>query len=85
MPFVGWAGSPLDVYLKRYIMDVMNGKQVIKELERNGWLVVRINGSHHMLKREGVTVPVPVPVHGSRDLGIGLIKKIEKQTGVKLT
>jgi len=25
-----------------------------------------------------------VPVHGNKDLGIGLVKKIEKQTGVKL-
>jgi predicted RNA binding protein YcfA (HicA-like mRNA interferase family) len=35
-----------------------------------------------MLKKDGVTVPVPV--HGSKDLGIGLLKKIEEQTGVKL-
>jgi len=28
---------------------------------------------------------VPVPVHGRRELGIGLIRRIEKQTGVKLT
>jgi predicted RNA binding protein YcfA (HicA-like mRNA interferase family) len=28
---------------------------------------------------------VPVPVHGAQDLGIGLLKKIEKQTGVKLS
>ncbi len=28
---------------------------------------------------------VPVPVHGTKDLGIGLLKTIEKQTGVKLT
>ena len=28
---------------------------------------------------------VPVPVHGTRDLGIGLVKAIEKQTDVKLT
>ncbi len=27
---------------------------------------------------------IPVPVHGSNDLGIGLLKTIEKQTGVKL-
>jgi len=26
-----------------------------------------------------------VPVHGSRNIGIGLLQAIEKQTGVKLT
>ena len=27
---------------------------------------------------------VPIPVHGTKDIGIGLLKAIEKQTGVKL-
>ncbi|MCI5147999.1 MAG: type II toxin-antitoxin system HicA family toxin, partial [Candidatus Electrothrix sp. MAN1_4] len=27
---------------------------------------------------------IPVPVHGKKDIGIGLLKAIEKQTGVKL-
>ncbi|CDH46606.1 hypothetical protein BN874_530035 [Candidatus Contendobacter odensis Run_B_J11] len=36
-----------------------------------------------MLKKDSITIPVPV--HGSQDLGIGLLKKIETQTGVKLT
>ena len=59
----------------------MNGKQVIKILEAHGWTQTRVNGSHHMLKKGGVTVPVPV--HGAQDLGMGLLKKIENQTGVK--
>lgn len=60
----------------------MNGKQVIRILERSGWTPARVNGSHHMMRKGSVTVPVPV--HGTRDLGVGLLKKIEKQTGVKL-
>ena len=59
----------------------MNGKQVIKILETHGWTQTRVNGSHHMLKKGGVTVPIPV--YGAQDLGMGLLKKIEKQTGVK--
>jgi predicted RNA binding protein YcfA (HicA-like mRNA interferase family) len=35
------------------------------------------------MEKEGCR-SVPVPVHGNKDLGIGLIKTIEKQTGVKL-
>lgn len=60
----------------------MNGKEVMKELQRNGWVEARVKGSHHMMKKDGITVPVPI--HGSKDIGIGLLKKIEKQTGVKL-
>ena len=63
-------------------MKPMNGKQILKILEVNGWTQTRVNGSHHMMKKGGITVPVPV--HGSQDLGIGLLKKIEKQTRVKL-
>jgi len=48
----------------------MNGKQVIKALQRHGWVVVCIHRSHHLLKKNGITVPVPV--HGTHDHGIGL-------------
>jgi predicted RNA binding protein YcfA (HicA-like mRNA interferase family) len=60
----------------------MNGKQVIKKLESHGWRLVRVKGSHHMMEKEGRTVPIPV--HGSTDIGSGLLAKIERQTGVKL-
>ena len=60
----------------------MNGKEIIKILKTKGWVVTRIRGSHHVLKKG--TVKVPVPVHGKKDIGIGLLKKIEQQTGVKL-
>jgi predicted RNA binding protein YcfA (HicA-like mRNA interferase family) len=63
----------------------MNGKQVIKKLEASGWRLARIDGSHHVMEMDGVQRCVPVPVHGNHDIGIGLLKKIEKQTGVKMT
>ena len=61
----------------------MDGREVVKALQAVGWKEVRISGSHHILQKDGKSVPVPV--HGRRDLGIGLIRRIEKQTGVKLT
>lgn len=42
----------------------------------------RVSGSHHIMGKDGKIVPIPV--HGSTDLGKGLIAKIEKQTGVKM-
>ena len=60
----------------------MNGKQTIAKLKVQGWVVSRINGSHHILTKDGLAVPVPV--HGSRDLGVGLLAAIQRQTGVKL-
>jgi predicted RNA binding protein YcfA (HicA-like mRNA interferase family) len=50
------------------------------------YLTLLTNPGEHgssRLQKDGRSVPVPV--HRGRELGIGLIRKIEKQTGVKLT
>ncbi|MBK9136821.1 MAG: type II toxin-antitoxin system HicA family toxin [Betaproteobacteria bacterium] len=60
----------------------MTGKEVIAKLKAAGWSLDRIHGSHHVLTKDGRAVPVPV--HGNRDLGAGLIAAIQRQTGVTL-
>ncbi len=60
----------------------MTGKEIIKILEKQGWQVLRVNGSHHRMGKDSMRTTVPV--HGKRDIGKGLIAAIEKQTGVKL-
>lgn len=61
----------------------MNSKEIIKRLQADGWYLVATKGSHanykHPLKPGRVTVP-----HPKRDLPIGTLKSIEKQSGVKL-
>lgn len=61
----------------------MNSKEVIKLIEKDGWYEVAQRGSHkqykHAVKNGRVTVP-----HPKRDLPIGTLKSIEKQSGVKL-
>ena len=37
---------------------------------------------HALLTKDGKAVPVPV--HGSRDLGAGLVAALQRQSGVKL-
>lgn len=61
----------------------MNGKQVIKRLEADGFRMLRVSGSHHIMSKDGRKATVPV--HGASDLKIGTLKSIEKQSGVKLT
>jgi len=60
----------------------MNGKQVIAKLKADGWTLARINGSHHVMPKG--TLAVPVPVHGTKDIGPGLVASIARQTGIKL-
>ena len=61
----------------------MNGKQIIAQLKKEGWILIKVEGSHHMMKNLELNKKVPIP-HGSKDIQVGLIKAIEKQTGVKL-
>ncbi|MBU6421772.1 MAG: type II toxin-antitoxin system HicA family toxin [Gammaproteobacteria bacterium] len=61
----------------------MTGKEAIKRLQAAGWRLDRINGSHHIMYKPGYR-PVAVPVHGSRDLGNGLLRSLERATGVKM-
>ena len=60
----------------------MNGKEILKKLKLEGWTVVRIRGSHHIMTKDGKSVPVPV--HGKKDLGKGIVSEIARETGVKL-
>lgn len=58
----------------------MKDKDLLKLLQQNGWNVVRINGSHHVLQKDDMTEVVPV--HG-KDVPTGLLNKILKRTGLK--
>jgi predicted RNA binding protein YcfA (HicA-like mRNA interferase family) len=60
----------------------MTGKQVIKILEKEGWQLLRISGSHHRMIKGNKKVSIPV--HGAKDLKIRTLKSIERDTGVKL-
>lgn len=58
----------------------MKDKDLMKKLLQDGWLLVRINGSHHVLQKED-RIEV-VPVHG-KDVPRGLLEKILKRAGLK--
>jgi predicted RNA binding protein YcfA (HicA-like mRNA interferase family) len=61
----------------------MTGKETVKRLQAAGWNLDRIKGSHHIMRKEGYGT-VAVPVHGNSELGIGLLKNLERVTKVKL-
>ena len=51
-----------------------------KRLEREGWALERVRGSHHVFRnsRTGAIIVLP---HPKKDLGIGLARAIYKQAG----
>lgn len=57
-------------------------KDIIKKLKENDFIEISQKGSHRKFKKG--TISVIVPDHGGKDLGTGLIRKMEKQSGLKL-
>ena len=59
-------------------LPVISGKDLIKFLQTLGFVVVRVNGSHHRLKHPDGRVTT-VPVHKNEDLPKGLTRKIIRE------
>lgn len=52
-------------------MPGVNGKDILARLEAQDWTLDRVSGSHRIMVKNGKAVPVPV--HGTRDVGTGLL------------
>jgi predicted RNA binding protein YcfA (HicA-like mRNA interferase family) len=61
----------------------MKSQEIIATLQREGWVQIAQKGSHvqfkHPAKKGRVTVP-----HPKRDIPVGTLKSIERQSGLKL-
>ncbi|MFZ0693016.1 MAG: type II toxin-antitoxin system HicA family toxin [Alphaproteobacteria bacterium] len=61
----------------------MNSRGIIKKIKAEGWVEVRQSGSYVQLKHPTRPGLVTVP-HPKRDLPLGTVKSIERQSGVRL-
>ena len=66
-------------------MKQLSGKQLGTALERHGWELLRVTGSHHIYGRAGSVVRLSVPVHANRALKVGLLRHLLKQAGIAET
>ena len=69
-----------DVY--RIYNALMNSKELIKALKKDGWVLRGSKGSHHVFNHPRKAGHITVP-HPKKDLGIGLVQKLLKQAGIK--
>ena len=53
----------------------MSGKKLVAKLEKIGFELVRVRGSHHRMKHQDGRMTT-IPVHGNKDLPKGLMRKI---------
>jgi predicted RNA binding protein YcfA (HicA-like mRNA interferase family) len=56
----------------------ISGKDLAKLLEKKGWVLRRIKGSHHIYIKEGHPARISVPIHGGKPLKAGLQKHLMK-------
>ncbi len=63
-------------------MKSVAGGEFAKVLERRGWELLRIQGSHHIYGKKGSVVRLSVPIHGGQSLKVGLLKHLMKLAGI---
>ncbi|HEU0176367.1 MAG TPA: type II toxin-antitoxin system HicA family toxin [Blastocatellia bacterium] len=64
-------------------MKAVSGKEFTKLLERHGWSLLRVQGSHHIYGKAGSDVRLSVPIHGNQSLKTGLLRHLMKLADIK--
>jgi predicted RNA binding protein YcfA (HicA-like mRNA interferase family) len=62
---------------------MISSSEIIRMLRNDGWQVVRQKGSHVQLRHPSKPGRVTVP-HPNKDVPMGTLKSIEKQSGLTL-
>ncbi len=63
-------------------MKPISGKRLCELLKSRGWTLDHIRGSHHAYTHPDAPRPIPVPVHGNRDLLTGTQRSIMREAGL---
>jgi len=63
-------------------MKSVTGKEFAKLLDRRGWSLLRIKGSHHIYGKAGSEVRISVPIHGNQNLKTGMLRHFLKMAGL---
>lgn len=58
----------------------LSGKEMVNFLEKQGFGVIRVRGSHHFMERGDQRTSVPV--HGNRPLKTGTLRSILRDIGM---
>ena len=63
-------------------MKSISGKEFARLLEKKGWELKHVKGSHHVYMKEGNPARISIPIHGNKPLKIGLMKHLLKIAGI---
>jgi predicted RNA binding protein YcfA (HicA-like mRNA interferase family) len=59
-------------------MKSVTGREFARLIERRGWTLLRVSGSHHIYGKSGSVVRLSVPIHGNKPLKTGLLRHLMK-------
>ncbi len=63
-------------------MKSVTGRELARALEKKGWSLLRIQGSHHIYGKTGSNVRLSVPIHGNKPLKVGLLSYLLKSASL---
>ncbi len=63
-------------------MKQMSGKDLAAVVERRGWTLLRVTGSHHIYGKQGSVVRLSIPIQANKPLKVGLLRHLLKQAGL---
>lgn len=63
-------------------MKEVSGKAFARAVERQGWKLLRIAGSHHIHGKDGSVVRLSIPTNANKPLKLGLLRHLMKQAGL---
>ena len=68
----------LQIKLSKLRCKSISGKQLGKIVEKKGWVVQRITGSHYIYESPKAKQIPSIPVHRNQDLKVGTLKALMK-------
>ncbi len=62
----------------------LRSREVIAKLRRLGYEGPNAGGNHPVMVHPETHKAIPVPAHGSKDVGVGLIRAIIREAGISV-
>ena len=63
-------------------MTSLSGRDFARLVERHGWSLLRVSGSHYIYGKAGSVVRLSIPIHGNHPLKVGLLRHLAKLAGI---
>ena len=64
-------------------MKQVSGRELAQIVQRRGWTLARIQGSHHVFTMAGRRERIVIPIHGNQPLKKGLLRSLMKIAGLQ--